>query len=818
MGRYPAVSVTIACSTGIVVDRYLALASSGLLATAGILLLAWFFYRRRRPGSAAIVALGLCSVIAALHHHQYWHDVPSADIGRFLARDSILVRLQATVVSNPELIPAEVAARRSFERDDVTRLDVDCRAVDVNGDWQSISGRVRIIVKRNATHLAPGDEVTLSGWLVPLPRVRNPGGLDFGEIMRRKKIRATLSVSHPELIQVTRSGASWLTRLRRSLRSRCEDVLDAGLSDRTRGIGLAMLLGNRTRIAPDVRTAFVNSGTVHILAISGLHVGILAMFLLGTARVLRLPDRTTFVAVVACLSIYLLIADLRPPMVRAYILIVVWCASRLVRRVPVSANSLAVSALIILAMNPTDLFNVGAQLSFVAVAAIYWLSATKQLPQEADDVASDPNSARGKAALRPNWMNVLIELSMIPVPWWKVAVTIWALSLPLVVHTWHVVPIIGVVINSIILIPVVALGLWCGFLALAIGSVWTVPGIIFAFGLDAMLRLLMWIVDLAAHVPFGHFHLPGPPLWVLVLFYGLAAAGMVMTLQLKRSRWLWAGMALWTIFGCSLGARSDHPQDLKVTVISISHGLSVLIEAPTGETLLYDAGSQLGGETAARIVEDVLWKRGHSRLDAVVVSHADADHYGGVRPLLKTISIGRLYASRHFRNPAEPDTGKLLAFAGNAGIPVTANVSRGDTIDLAPDVSIRVLHPETSRDYESDNGASIVLQIDYAGRRILLTGDLRDSGLAKLLEQAPRRVDLLLAPHHGDPESNPRALAEWAAPRLVVASSRRSFDVSGLRAVYEDTATVVSTSDVGAVELVVTPTGAVSYSTFLDRE
>lgn len=818
MGRYPAVSVAIACSTGIVFDRYISVNGMWLLLVAAFCALAWFALRHRTSKAPTIMVLLLCSAVAALHHHQWWHDIPDSDISRFVSNERLLVRLQGVVASNPELIPADVVSNTSYKREDLTRLELDCTAVDVDGTWQSICGRLRVTVRRDATHLVPGDQVTLSGWLSPLPRVRNPGGVDFGQIMKRRRIRALLFVQNPKLIQVTTSGSTWLTRLRRALRARCEQVLEAGLSDETRGIGLAMLLGNRSRIAPDVRTAFINSGTIHILAISGLHVGILAMFLLGIARVFRLPDRPTFVAVVVCLSVYLLIADLRPPMVRAYILIVVWCTSRLVRRVPVSANSLAVSALIILAMNPSDLFNVGAQLSFLAVAAIYWLSAAKLLPQEADDVASDPTSARGKAALRPNWMNLLIELAMIPLPWWKVAATIWLLSLPLVVHTWHVVPVIGIVINSILLIPLVAIGLWCGFLALAIGSVWMVPGIVCAYGFDLMLRVLTWIVDVAARIPFGHFHLPGPPLWVLIVFYGIAAAGMVITLQIRRSRWLWAGVLLWTLFGCSLGARPDPPMDLKVTVISVGHGLAVLVEAPSGETLLYDVGSQLGGETAARFVEDVLWKKGHSRLDAIVISHADADHYGGVRPLLRTMRVDRMYVSRHFEKPDEPDTQHLLTFATDVGIPITTNVTSGDEISLSPEVSIRVLHPESTHEYESDNGASIVLQIDYAGRRVLLTGDLRDSGLTELLNQPSRHADLLLSPHHGDPESNPRELAVWATPRLVVTSSKRDFDVSGLQAVYGDEATVVSTSDVGAVEFVVTPAGAVSYSTFLDRD
>jgi competence protein ComEC len=812
MGRFPAASAAIACCLGIIADRYFPFPEAALFAVAILAIAVWFGLRTRRPREAAASVLFLCSAVAALHHHQWWHTIPESDIGRFAKSDRVLVRLQGTVSSRPEVIPADVASQTSFAREDITRLELTCRAVDVQQNWRAVTGRLRVTVKGRATELFSGDEVVLTGWIRSLPRVRNPGGFDFGQQMRRDRIRAMLFVENPALIKVRTPGATWLTRLRQYARARCEMVLERGLSEQTRSIGLAMLLGTRSQIAPEVRNAFIVSGTIHILAISGLHVGILAAFLLGSARVLRLSNRATFVGLVVCLGIYLLIADLRPPMLRAYVLIVVWSLSRWFRRASLAPNRLAIAALIILVMNPTDLFDTGAQLSFLAVASIFWLSAVTVRFRQAADVAADPNSDRAKAVLRPDWVNLLLEWLRVPFQWWIVSCTIWLLGVPLVAYAWHVIPVIGIVVNSLFLIPLVAAGLWTGFLAILVGAVWQPLSLPFVFLFDVTLRLLMGIVDVAASVPFGHVHVPSPPLWWLGLFYTIVAIAMLATLHHRRPHRFWVGVALWTVFGFSVGTRAETSSSLKCTVLSVGHGLSVLVETPSGHTLLYDVGSQFGGDTAARIVEGVLREKRLMSLDALVISHADSDHYAGVQPLLRSISTTGLYVSRHFIDSDEPDTLDAVHAAERRGIPLHI-VSRGDQIPLGPDVSIRVLHPDASRNY-TDNGASIVLEILYRGRRILLTGDLRDRGLSEVLNMESRSVDLLLSPHHGDPKSNTPELARWAAPRLVVASSKREFDPARLQRVYGPESLVLSTSQVGAVEVQIAADGSMSHSTY----
>jgi hypothetical protein len=131
MGRFPAASAAIACCLGIIADRYFALPETVLFAAAVLAIAIWSGLRARRPREAAACVLLLCSAVAALHHHQWWHTIPESDIGRFARSDRVLVRLRGTVSSRPEIVPADVVSQTSFARDDITRLELTCRAVDV---------------------------------------------------------------------------------------------------------------------------------------------------------------------------------------------------------------------------------------------------------------------------------------------------------------------------------------------------------------------------------------------------------------------------------------------------------------------------------------------------------------------------------------------------------------------------------------------------------------------------------------------------------------------------------------------------------------
>jgi competence protein ComEC len=205
-------------------------------------------------------------------------------------------------------------------------------------------------------------------------------------------------------------------------------------------------------------------------------------------------------------------------------------------------------------------------------------------------------------------------------------------------------------------------------------------------------------------------------------------------------------------------------------VLAVGHGLAIVIQAGE-ETILYDCGRMHDPSVGRRIVAPALWARGVSRLDAVILSHADADHYNGLPDLLERFPIAEIRIPPGFAGPANPGAIQLLETVRARGVPVRT-ITEGDQWETAG-ARLSVWHPpESFSPSSSDNARSIVLDIESSDRHLLLTGDLEQEGLTRLLDRPAFPLDALLAPHHGGRSANPESLYTWARPELVVVSQR----------------------------------------------
>jgi competence protein ComEC len=168
-------------------------------------------------------------------------------------------------------------------------------------------------------------------------------------------------------------------------------------------------------------------------------------------------------------------------------------------------------------------------------------------------------------------------------------------------------------------------------------------------------------------------------------------------------------------------------------------------------------------------------------------------------------------SSLDFRQEAVVD---LCESVVGRGVPLRC-VQAGDKLKLDDTVALEILHPEGGFRDSEDNANSVVLRVEYAGRRLLLTGDLEGAGLACLLEQSPQAVDVLMSPHHGSRVANPPALGEWATPRHVVTSTAEADAVVQLRDRYAEEVTLWSTANSGAVEVTISPQGDLRVTPFV---
>jgi competence protein ComEC len=214
--------------------------------------------------------------------------------------------------------------------------------------------------------------------------------------------------------------------------------------------------------------------------------------------------------------------------------------------------------------------------------------------------------------------------------------------------------------------------------------------------------------------------------------------------------------------------------------------------------LLYDAGALGGPDGTRRQIAPYLWTRGIRRVDEVLLSHADLDHFNGLESLLNYFAVGQVTCTPTFADKATPGVRHTLAVLAERGVPLRV-VKAGDVLTVG-DVRLEVLHPPASGPEGNENSRSLVLQVRHAGHALLLTGDLEGVGQEMVLGLPARRVEVLMAPHHGSPAANPPELARWARPQVVVASQGlRPGPRDGGEAYRDAGARYLSTAREGAV-------------------
>jgi competence protein ComEC len=371
---------------------------------------------------------------------------------------------------------------------------------------------------------------------------------------------------------------------------------------------------------------------------------------------------------------------------------------------------------------------------------------------------------------------------------------------------------------NIILIPYSTAVLMLGYLFLICGLVMPPLIGILAIPFSWSLSLFLAIVRWGHAVPFGHFSVPQIPLWWMIGFYAFLAIAWRVVRVGTGIRWPAVMLLCWTIFGAAWPLWPRHDEKLRCTLLAVGHGLAAVLELPGGEVLLYDAGNIGDGTRSERTVSNYLWSRGHGRIDSAIVSHADHDHFSGLHGLLPNFRPRTLFFSQSFLDFRQRNIAALCDSARSLGTGLRV-IQAGDKLlptgaDLG--LSLEILHPPGNRQFKTDNANSLVLLMTYAGRRILLTGDLELDGLQHLLEQDPVQADVVLAPHHGGKAANIPQLYRWSNPQFVVVSSREP-DLPHLEEIVRP-ARLLNTASSGAVTIEIDRDGRINVETFLHPE
>jgi len=785
------------------------LATAAMTAVPILLLL-----RRLRPRAVGAVAFLCAACCGAVLHHRAYRAVSPDDIVHWTSAEPRLARVSGRVMETPTTRSGGYAPFEPWlYRLSYTTLMLDVDGVESESGFVPASGRLRVSVKEALLSARGGDRIEAFGWLMRTRPPRNPGAFDWAEFQARHGVRAELSCERAEAVRLLESagGLPWWSRTR--LRNWARRLLlDERLERGGTGLSVldAMVLGRRTVVDRAVERAFVDTGCAHYLAVSGVNVAMLALAIWLPARMLGWTKRRTAWLVMLIVAGYALIADPRPPILRAAIMVITYGIGLMLRRPRALVSGLLLAAMIILAADPPALFDVGFQLSFVTVAGIIALQ-----PALADVLIAAARRLR-RMALREHPVSPEIEriaAQFAPYPglrrWARgfaasVALTLaaWLCALPITAANFARTAPWGW-LNSLVVSPLVFAVMVLGYARLALGAL--APAA--ADALDPLLDLsVSALLGLLGRLPSENVPMPPPPLWLAGVYYGVL--GLFAAWHRGWfSKWPAVGGAgLLALAVVAWWGSATVPDGLRITHLAVGRGTSTVLEAPDGAVWVYDAGASGNYDPGSGVLVPYLHHRGIRRVSGIILSHANLDHFGGVPSLIGSVACGPVYIAPQFRGDCMDDApcSVLLEFLRESHHPVI-ELRAGDRLTLGAGVEAAVLWPPRDPPVGlAANDHSLVVRITHAGRAALLTGDIGYAAQAQLLQAAdaaaPIAADLLALPHHGAVVANTRAfLAAVGAGVLVRSSFTPMAESAGLRAAVGATP-VFNTADVGAVE------------------
>lgn len=729
---------------------------------------------RRRCATVSLAAFGAGLAAGTL-------DLAETSAG-FSDQEARLVRLEGVVVGRTETY----VKRRPFALDEEVRGRMTVRAGGVD---------VRLLARGPFSGVGPGDRIRAVGWRLPPRAVTNPGQRQWANEM------PAVAVGDPANVTVLKAASRWsLTRLRSSLGDRLSGQFATHLSREHAALADALLLGRRDGLSGDLRGRLIGIGAVHLISISGLHLGLLAVFVRRCVRVAGVgPAAQAWLPAVVVVA-YAGLIDGRPPATRAAVAVCVWAGLQLLGRATSVPATLAVAAIAVLLGDPTAVGDVGAQLSFLAILGV-------TLPGRAGawDRGDYIEEASG------SWTEFLTDRTRKLL---AASCGSFAVTTPLVAARIGLAAPAGPLAGSVLLLPVAAM--------LVVGFAWAGAAVVGLSGIGPIGGVLGGLFSTAAatfDLTLAALHpLAGPTVAVLSVGAGWTAAAVTIGFAAYRfapSLGPWRSGAV-LVVGLGVAAVphlwSSPPTGLRVTFLDVGHGGATLVETPDGRAVLFDCGSLGNGARAARVVGDALRARGLTGLDAVVLSHPDADHDNGLTTLLETRRVASVITTRRFLHSEEPVSVETREAVAAAGVPMTFAVA-GDRLALGGGVTAAVLAPDPDEATEerADNETSLVLAVGYAGRTVVLTGDIEGEPLDAMLDRVgPLGVDLIAAPHHGSPNvMTGRLLSAWSPDRVIVAAGSRR-DRAAVEAAYRG-AKVLWTGD-GTVTATIGADGSIAVA------
>lgn len=686
---------------------------------------------------------------------------------------------ESIVIDNPDIYP------------DKTVLIVRMVRTKQDAIYHTVSGNIRLVIPPDLD-FRYGDYIRFSATLKKISSFHNPGGFDYERYLKMKNIFASAYIyNKAQIILLRKDKANHFKSKLEDYRLYLQGLLNLYSSSPQKEVIEAMTLGNKRGIAPEMRDSFNKTGTSHLLAISGLHIGMVFMagfslfsFLLKRSEYLLLKFNVVKLAAVCSfffVLFYAFIAGMGITVMRATLMALVFLVAFLWGRQRDIYNSLALAGIVILILYPAALFDISFQLSFCAVLSILYIV---------------PSLSLISFSLIDSWpkfIRIIIKKIYLLI---IVCLAASVGTMPLIVFYFGRISAITVIANllAVILLGTISLALSMGFIFTAFFSS-TIAGI-FIKASSFFVNISLDIINKLASVSWSSFAISKPSLLEIIIFYILIYLLIkLLDYHFKKSDenippvksplLLKALIAVCLLFfignGFYLFAKDRFSTNLRITAIDVGQGSATLIRFPKGKNMLIDGGgfARASFDIGKMVIALFLSSQRINTIHTVVLTHPHPDHLQGLLYITDNFNVKEVWSTGQRANDELylqwekliRDKKIKTKFINSQSPPMEIN-GVSFTVLWPPE---RPSHEATIFNSEKINDDSLVLKIKYRQVGFLLTGDI-SSDIERMLISSENNLvsDVLFVPHHGSHHSSSDDFIKAISCRYAIISAGRN--------------------------------------------
>ncbi len=625
-----------------------------------------------------------------------------------------------------------------------------------------------------------GKHLTLTGVLHQPQSKRNPGGFDYQAYLSRQGIVGIIDTKG--LLRIGEQGGFPPLRWIEALRLRTERLIDViytkpevenSLLEPSLHAQLlkGILLGKRSDVPTETLDLFRNSGTFHVLAVSGLHVGLVAMFCYFGFSLFRLPQKILCLLTIMAVLIYACLIGFRPSVFRASLMAILFLCATLIDREADLFNLLGFAALVLLLLNPLQLWDVGFQLSFVAVASIVYFVPKMEKPLHRLWESTEDS--------------VLTKFRNATIKWMILSYLVtFAAQIgtgPLIAYYFFRAYPLGIIVGPFA-VGLVSLIVAVGMASVCIGFIWLPFAKLLGILNYAIITLFLTLIGLFGQI-WGVVKLTPPTFGLFVIYIAFCLG--ITHWRVVYHQWKVASLIGLSVITIWVWDTAFHEKGrlLEVTTLDVGQGDAAIVRFPDNRTILIDGGIQrsyydkqkrkrVEYDVGERIIEPYLDFHGIRELDMVVLTHPDLDHGGGLAYILQNFKVEQVLGISDM--PLDSQTHhRLHAIAKAHNIPYSFPYA--GEIEFTSTATLNLLHPidaSSTNLLDSDkNDDSLVMKITYGEVDILFTGDIGKNAELRLIASGQDlRSEVLKVPHHGSRTSSSAPFLDAVQPHYAIFS------------------------------------------------